>query len=210
MRVVAEPERRPRMTVLGDVRVELLSGGCEAFVIGLGAEDDGPLRDEQWARLQEVAIGTLGRALARDDPNAIDVAHHAGTARGVGLGQRFVTDSATGGPDLAERAIRVTHERTRRPPPPRPLSTGTRRRGAAAEQRTRPGRARGGSHSARRRPSSSPHRAETDARAGSRSKAATVRWPITRGRRAGGRRSRPPVRRCPAGRSSAPTAHAGP
>jgi hypothetical protein len=52
MRVVAEPERRPRMTVLGDVRVELLSGGCEAFVIGLGAEDDGPLRDEQWARLR--------------------------------------------------------------------------------------------------------------------------------------------------------------
>ena len=53
------------MAVLGDVRVELLGRGAEAFVIGLGFEGDGAVRDEQRTGLQEVAVRPLGRLNAR-------------------------------------------------------------------------------------------------------------------------------------------------
>jgi hypothetical protein len=152
------------MTVLGDVRIELLGRGREAFVIGFGIEDDSPVRDEQRASLQQVAHRD---ARARPRARRSDCRRRRSPRRrGAGRRSRAAVRAGQHGRRPRPRRAGDTGRarRIRRPPPPRRLSTGTRRQGAAVAGSTRPGRACAGSGSARRTPSSSPRHRESDTR----------------------------------------------
>ncbi len=84
--------------------------GREALVVGVAVERDLPVRDEQRARLQQVALGALRRAIARDDVDDAVRAHDTATAPGVLRGRRLVTALAAVDQTSPSGAVGIAHE----------------------------------------------------------------------------------------------------
>ena len=108
--VVCDPERRTGMPALRDVGVELPGTGREALAVVLPVEGDLAARDEQRPGLDEVSRRRRRRVLARDEVELLALDRHARPARGVRRRNRLVVHRATVDPELAERAIGVSHE----------------------------------------------------------------------------------------------------
>jgi hypothetical protein len=105
-----DADRRPRVTSVRDVGIELTRAGGEPLAVLGVVEDDRAVADEQGAGVHEVAGRLREGVLPGGDADGSVLDDDAAAAGGIRREDRLVRDEAARDPELAERAVRVAHE----------------------------------------------------------------------------------------------------